>query len=258
MRPALEYGSGFFTLLRKEIKRFYKVAFQTVAAPVLTAVLYLMIFGHVLEGRLLVYDKLSYTAFLIPGLVMMSILQNAFANTSSSLIQSKITGNLVFILLAPLTHLEFYSAYVLAAVFRGIVVGLGVLIITLFFDVPSMQYPLWILLFAFLGAAILGGLGLIAGIWADKFDQLAAFQNFLIMPATMLSGVFYSIHSLPMIWQVISHFNPFFYMIDGFRYGFFGVSDVSPWMSLAVVGGFFMIVSGLALRLLQSGYKLRY
>jgi ABC-2 type transport system permease protein len=258
MRPALEYGSGFATLLRKEVKRFYKVAFQTVAAPVLTAVLYLMIFGHVLEGRLVVYDKLSYTAFLIPGLVMMSILQNAFANTSSSLIQSKITGNLVFILLAPLTHLEFYSAYVLAAVFRGIVVGLGVLIITLFFDVPSMQYPLWILLFAFLGAAILGGLGLIAGIWADKFDQLAAFQNFLIMPATMLSGVFYSIHSLPTIWQVISHFNPFFYMIDGFRYGFFGVSDVSPWMSLAVVLGFFLIVSGLALRLLQSGYKLRH
>ena len=258
MRPALEYGSGFATLLRKEIKRFYKVAFQTVAAPVLTAVLYLMIFGHVLEGRLVVYDKLSYTAFLIPGLVMMSILQNAFANTSSSLIQSKITGNLVFILLAPLTHLEFYSAYVLAAVFRGIVVGLGVLIITLFFDVPSMQYPLWILLFAFLGAAILGGLGLIAGIWADKFDQLAAFQNFLIMPATMLSGVFYSIHSLPTIWQVISHFNPFFYMIDGFRYGFFGVSDVSPWLSLLVVGGFFVLVSGLALRLLQSGYKLRY
>jgi ABC-2 type transport system permease protein len=258
MRPALEYGSGFVTLLRKESKRFYKVAFQTVAAPVLTAVLYLMIFGHVLEGRLVVYDKLSYTAFLIPGLVMMSILQNAFANTSSSLIQSKITGNLVFILLAPLTHLEFYSAYVLAAVFRGIVVGLGVLIITLFFDVPSMQYPLWILLFAFLGAAILGGLGLIAGIWADKFDQLAAFQNFLIMPATMLSGVFYSIHSLPTIWHVISHFNPFFYMIDGFRYGFFGVSDVSPWMSLAVVLGFFLIVSGLALRLLQSGYKLRH
>jgi ABC-2 type transport system permease protein len=217
-----------------------------------------MIFGHVLEGRLVVYDKLSYTAFLIPGLVMMSILQNAFANTSSSLIQSKITGNLVFILLAPLTHLEFYSAYVLAAVFRGIVVGLGVLIITLSFDIPSMQHPLWILLFAFLGAAILGGLGLIAGIWADKFDQLAAFQNFLIMPATMLSGVFYSIHSLPTIWQVISHFNPFFYMIDGFRYGFFGVSDVSPWLSLLVVGGFFMIVSGLALRLLQSGYKLRH
>ena len=253
-----EYGSGFPTLLRKEIKRFYKVAFQTVAAPVLTAVLYLMIFGHVLEGRLVVYDKLTYTAFLIPGLVMMSVLQNAFANTSSSLIQSKITGNLVFVLLAPLTHLEFYSAYVLAAVFRGVVVGLGVLLITLFFDVPAMQNPAWILLFAFMGAAILGGLGLIAGIWADKFDQLAAFQNFLIMPATMLSGVFYSIHSLSEIWQFISHLNPFFYMIDGFRYGFFGVSDVSPWLSLTIVSVFFLVVSGLALRLLQSGYKLRH
>ena len=217
-----------------------------------------MIFGHVLEGRLVVYDKLTYTAFLIPGLVMMSVLQNAFANTSSSLIQSKITGNLVFVLLAPLTHLEFYAAYVLAAVFRGVVVGLGVLLITLFFDVPAMQNPAWILLFAFMGAAILGGLGLIAGIWADKFDQLAAFQNFLIMPATMLSGVFYSIHSLPEIWQFISHLNPFFYMIDGFRYGFFGVSDVSPWLSLTIVSVFFLVVSGLALRLLQSGYKLRH
>jgi len=253
-----EYGSGFPTLLRKEIKRFYKVAFQTVASPVLTAVLYLMIFGHVLEGRLVVYDKLTYTAFLIPGLVMMSVLQNAFAHTSSSLIQSKITGNLVFVLLAPMTHLEFYSAYVLAAVFRGVVVGLGVLLITLFFDVPAMQNPVWILLFAFMGAAILGGLGLIAGIWADKFDQLAAFQNFLIMPATMLSGVFYSIHSLPEIWQFISHLNPFFYMIDGFRYGFFGVSDVSPWLSLTIVSVFFLVVSGLALCLLQSGYKLRH
>ncbi len=253
-----EYGSGFPTLLRKEIKRFYKVAFQTVAAPVLTAVLYLMIFGHVLEGRLVVYDKLTYTAFLIPGLVMMSVLQNAFDNTSSSLIQSKITGNLVFVLLAPLSHLEFYSAYVLAAVFRGVVVGLGVLLITLFFEVPAMQNPAWIILFAFMGAAILGALGLIAGIWADKFDQLAAFQNFLIMPATMLSGVFYSIHSLPEIWQVISHLNPFFYMIDGFRYGFFGVSDVSPWLSLVIVTTFFLIVSALALRLLQSGYKLRH
>ena len=256
-RPALEYGSGFPTLLFKEVKRFYKVAFQTVAAPVLTAVLYLMIFGHVLEGRE-VYGRLSYTAFLIPGLVMMSVLQNAFANTSSSLIQSKVTGNLVFVLLAPLSHFEFYSAYVLAAVFRGIVVGLGVLLITIWFATPTLEYPLWILAFAFLGAAILGSLGLIAGIWADKYDQLAAFQNFIIMPATMLSGVFYSIHSLPQAWQVVSHFNPFFYMIDGFRYGFFGVSDNSPWSSLVIVFCFFVVVSVIALRLLQKGYKLRY
>nr|WP_315129235.1 ABC transporter permease [uncultured Polynucleobacter sp.] len=252
----ISYGSGFPTLLRKEIKRFYKVAFQTVAAPVLTAVLYLMIFGHVLEGKE-VYGRLNYTAFLIPGLVMMSVLQNAFANTSSSLIQSKVTGNLVFVLLAPFSHLEFYAAYVLAAVFRGIVVGSGVLLITAWFAMPSFEYPLWIVAFALLGAAILGSMGLIAGIWADKYDQLAAFQNFIIMPATMLSGVFYSIHSLPAAWQVVSHFNPFFYMIDGFRYGFFGVSDISPWNSLAIVACFFVVVSAIALRLLQKGYKLR-
>jgi ABC-2 type transport system permease protein len=256
-RPPLEYGSGFPTLLRKEVLRFYKVGFQTVAAPVLTAVLYLMIFGHVLEGRE-VYGRLSYTAFLIPGLVMMSILQNAFANTSSSLIQSKVTGNLVFVLLSPLSHFEFYSAYILAAVFRGVVVGLGVLVITAWYGLPSIDYPLWILTFAFFGAAILGSLGLIAGIWADKYDQLAAFQNFIIMPATMLSGVFYSIHSLPPAWQVVSHFNPFFYMIDGFRYGFFGVSDISPWNSLVIMVCFFIVVSVIALRLLQQGYKLRH
>jgi ABC-2 type transport system permease protein len=257
MKPvALVYESGFPTLLRKEIKRFYKVAFQTVAAPVLTAILYLMIFGHVLEGKE-VYGHVSYTAFLIPGLVMMTILQNAFANTSSSLIQSKVTGNLVFILLAPFSHFEFYAAYVLAAVFRGVVVGLGVLAITAWYAPPTFEYPLWIFTFAFLGAAILGSMGLIAGIVADKFDQLAAFQNFLIMPATMLSGVFYSIHSLPMAWQTVSHFNPFFYMIDGFRYGFFGMSDMSPWSSLGVVTCFFVLVSVVALRLLQKGYKLR-
>lgn len=255
-RPPLEYGSGFPTLLRKEILRFYKVGFQTVAAPVLTAILYLMIFGHVLEGRE-VYGRLSYTVFLIPGLVMMSVLQNAFANTSSSLIQSKVTGNLVFVLLAPLSHFEFYAAYILAAVFRGVVVGFGVLLITAWYGLPTLEYPLWILTFAFLGAAILGSLGLIAGIWADKYDQLAAFQNFVIMPATMLSGVFYSIHSLPPAWQVVSHFNPFFYMIDGFRYGFFGVSDFSPWNSLVIITCFFIAVSVIALRLLQKGYKLR-
>jgi ABC-2 type transport system permease protein len=256
-KNTLKYGSGFPTLLRKEIKRFYKVAFQTVAAPVLTAILYLMIFGHVLEGKE-VYGHISYTAFLIPGLVMMSLLQNAFANTSSSLIQSKLTGNLVFILLTPLSHFEFFSAYVLAAVFRGVVVGFGVFLITAWYGIPALEYPLWIVIFAFLGAAVLGSLGLIAGIWADKFDQLAAFQNFFIMPATMLSGVFYSIHSLPPIWQTVSRFNPFFYMIDGFRYGFFGVSDVSPWTSVTIIASFLVCVSAFALRMLQTGYKLKH
>ncbi|MES2321294.1 MAG: ABC transporter permease [Pseudomonadota bacterium] len=249
---------GFQTLLYKETLRFWKVATQTVAAPVLTAMLYLLIFGHVLDGRVQMLANVSYTAFLIPGLVMMSVLQNAFANSSSSLIQSKITGNLVFILLPPLSHWEIISAYVLASVVRGLVVGAGVFIITVWFTHLSFVAPLWILLFALLGAAILGTMGVIAGIWAEKFDQLAAFQNFLIMPATFLSGVFYSIHSLPPFWQAVSHFNPFFYMIDGFRYGFFGQSDVSPWTSLAIVSVFFAVLAGIAINLLKRGYKLRH
>ena len=249
---------GFRTLLYKEVLRFWKVSFQTVAAPVLTAVLYLLIFGHVLEDHVKVYDAVSYTAFLVPGLVMMSVLQNAFANSSSSLIQSKITGNLVFILLPPLSHWEMFGAYVVASIVRGLCVGLGVLLVTAWFAHLHFAHPLWILVFGLAGAGILGTLGLIAGIWAEKFDQLAAFQNFLIMPATFLSGVFYSIHSLPPFWQAVSHANPFFYMIDGFRFGFFGVSDVPPLHSLAVVAVAFVVLAALALRLLRKGYKLRH
>jgi ABC-2 type transport system permease protein len=251
-------STGFRTLVYKETLRFWKVATQTVAAPVLTALLYLLIFGHVLEGRVQVYPGVSYTAFLVPGLVMMSVLQNSFANSSSSLIQSKITGNLVFVLLTPLSHWEIFSAYVAAAMVRGIAVGLGVFVITAWFAHLSFVAPLWILVFALLGAAMLGTMGLIAGIWAEKFDQLAAFQNFLIMPATFLSGVFYSIHSLPPIWLTVSHLNPFFYMIDGFRYGFFGKSDINPVISLAIVSAFLIALALLSIRLLKSGYRLRH
>jgi ABC-2 type transport system permease protein len=249
---------GFRTLFYKEMLRFWKVATQTIAAPILTAMLYLLIFGHVLEGRVEVYPGVSYTAFLVPGLVMMSVLQNAFANASSSLIQSKITGNLVFILLPPLSHWEILLAYVAASVVRGLVVGAGVFAITAWFAHLSFAAPLWVIVFAIMGAAILGTLGVIAGIWADKFDQLAAFQNFLIMPATFLAGVFYSIHSLPAFWQAVSHFNPFFYMIDGFRHGFFGQSDISPWTSLAIVSAFFAVLAAVAINLLRGGYKLRH
>jgi ABC-2 type transport system permease protein len=249
--------NGAQTLLYKEVLRFWKVSFQTIAAPVLTAVLYLLIFGHVLEDHVKVYDRISYTAFLVPGLVMMSLLQNAFANSSSSLIQSKIMGNLVFLLLTPLSHWAWYGAYVGSSVLRGLVVGTGVFVVTFWFTNLTVQAPVWILVFAVLGAALLGSLGLIAGLWAEKFDQLAAFQNFIIMPMTFLSGVFYSIHSLPAFWQGVSHLNPFFYMIDGFRYGFFGVSDVSPWLSLAIVGTALLAVGGLAVHLLRTGYKIR-
>jgi ABC-2 type transport system permease protein len=224
---------------------------------VLTALLYMLIFGHLLEGRVTVYDNVGYTSFLLPGLVMMSVLQNAFANSSSSMVQSKMMGNLVFILLTPLGHWSWFAAYVLAAVVRGFAVGLGVLLVTMWFAPLNAVAPLWIVVFALLGAAMLGTLGLIAGLWADKFDQMSSFQNFLITPMTFLSGVFYSIHSLPPFWQQISHFNPFFYMIDGFRYGFFGASDVSPWTSLWLVGGANLIVAAIALHLLRTGYKIR-
>jgi ABC-2 type transport system permease protein len=249
--------TGFRTLLYKEVLRFWKVSFQTIAAPVLTALMYLLIFSHVLAGHVRVYDSIGYAAFLVPGLVMMAILQNAFANSSSSLIQSKVTGNIIFMLLPPLSYGEFWLAYVLAAVIRGLVVGLGVLLVTLFWDTPLLVAPLWIIVFALLGGAILGTLGIIAGVWADHYDQLAAFQNFIIVPLTFLSGVFYSIHSLPPFWQALSHWNPVFYMIDGFRYGFFGISDVSPWLSLMVTGTSFVLLAGLTLAMLKSGYKLR-
>ena len=249
--------TGLRTLLLKEVLRFWKVGFQTIAAPVLTALLYLLIFSHVLDSRVEV-NGVRYAAFLIPGLVIMSVLQNAFANSSSSLIQSKVTGNIVFVLLPPISHAEFYFAYMVAAVLRGLMVGAGVLAVTCWFAPLCFVAPQWILIFAIIGGGIMGSLGIVAGIWADKFDQLASFQNFLIMPLTMLSGVFYSIHSLPEFWQRVSHFNPVFYMIDGFRYGFFGVSDVAPEKSLAVMAACFAAVAMWAYSLLKSGYKLRY
>ena len=249
---------GWTTLFYKEVLRFWKVGFQTVAAPVMTAILYLLIFGHVLESHVEVYEGVGYTAFLLPGLIMMSVLQNAFANSSSSLIQSKIMGNLVFILLSPLSHRAWFLAYVGSSMVRGMVVGAGVLLATFWTAHLSFAEPLWILSFALLGSALLGALGVIAGLWAEKFDQMAAFQNFVIMPMTFLSGVFYSIHSLPPFWQQLSRFNPFFYMIDGFRHGFFGRGAVSPWLSLGVVGGAFALVAGLALHLLKTGYKIRH
>jgi ABC-2 type transport system permease protein len=249
--------TGWQTLLYKEVLRFWKVAFQTVAGPVLTAMLYLLIFGHALESHVKVYDQVSYTAFLVPGLAMMSVLQNAFANSSSSLIMSKVMGNLVFLMLTPLSYMNWYVAYVGASVIRGLVVGLGVIAISFLFTSLSFASPLWILIFAVMGAALMGTLGLIAGLWAEKFDQLAAFQNFVVMPMTFLSGVFYSIHSLPAFWQGVSHLNPFFYMIDGFRHGFFGVSDVSPWLSFGVVSAALAVVSVIAIHLLRTGYKIR-
>tara|TARA_Y100001960_G_scaffold321020_1_gene394932 strand:- start:429 stop:1184 length:756 start_codon:yes stop_codon:yes gene_type:complete len=249
--------NGFYTLLHKELLRFFKVGLQSIFAPIMATLIYLLIFSHMLEDRIQAYPGVTYTTFLIPGLIMMAMLQNAFANSSSSLIQSKISGSIVFVLLSPLSYMEIFVAYVLASIVRGFLVGIGIfLVILIFFDMP-LQSLLWVFVFALIGNGFLGALGIIAAIWAEKFDQLAAFQNFVILPLTFLSGVFYTIHSLPPFWENLSHLNPFFYVIDGFRYGFFGVSDISPYFSLMIVVIFFLVVSWITLLMLRVGYRLR-
>jgi len=256
--PATDVRGGFVTLLYKETLRFWKVSMQTVFAPVVTTVLYLMIFSHVLSGRVEAFPGISYSAFLVPGLAMMAALQNAFANTSSSMIQSKMTGNLVFILLPPLSPGEIVGAYVLAAMARGFLCGVAVLVVGAWFAPLPLAHPLAVVVFAMLGSASLGALGLVAGIYSDKVDQLSAFQHFVVVPLTFLAGVFYSVQTLPPLWQAASHLNPVFYMVDGFRWGFFGAADVSPWLSLSVVSACLVAVTIWAMLLLKSGYKLRH
>jgi len=251
--------SGFRTLFIKEMLRFWKVGFQTLGAPILTSLLYLLIFSHALKGRAEVYPDLGvdYVTFLVPGLAMMSLLQNAFANSSSSLTQSKIMGNIVFLLLTPISHFSFFIAYILAACARGTLVALGVVLASLLFVELPVDSIVLIMFFAVCGAVMLGALGLIAGVWAEKFDQIAAFQNFVILPMTFLSGVFYSVEKLPAFWKWISHANPFFYLIDGFRRGFFGHSDTEISISVSVVSIATLSLSYICLHIIRSGYKLR-
>lgn len=253
----MNHWRGVYTLFSKEVMRFLKVTVQTILTPVITALLYLLIFSHVMEDYVQIYAGVSYAEFLVPGLIMMSVIQNAFANSSSSLIQSKMTKNLVFLLLAPISITGFYLAFVGAAIIRGLLVGAGICLVAIFFVSLPYYSLFWIAVFSILGSAILGALGVISGIWAEKFEQLAAFQNFIILPLSFLSGVFYSIDGLPEIWSELSRFNPFFYMIDGFRFGMLGVSDVSPWFSFVIVSVFFIVISIGCLMMLRSGYKLR-
>ena len=248
---------GVYALTRKEVLRFGKVSIQTVLTPAITTLLYLLVFSQALSDRVDIWDGVPFLTFLVPGLAMMTVLQNAFANSSSSLIQSKMNGNIVFVLLSPLSPSEFFTAFTLAAILRGVLVGAVVWLVAGIFIAVPLAHPFMALAFAILASGILGALGIIAGVWAEKFDQLAAFQNFIIVPLSFLAGVFYSIHTLPGFWQELSLLNPFFYMIDGFRWAFIEKSDVSPWLSLGMGLLFFLLAGGLALALLQRGYKLR-
>jgi len=248
---------GMLTLFKKEIWRFLKVSTQTILTPVITVVLYLLVFSSVLEGRIEIYDGINYVKFLIPGLVIMAMLQNAFANSSSSIFQSKMNRNIVFMLLSPISNLEVYTAYVMACIVRGLLVGTGVWITAFYFDAVWIHNITLVLAFGFLGSGILGALGLLGSVCAEKWDHIAAFQNFVILPLSFLSGVFFSIHTLPPFWEKVSYYNPFFYMVDGFRHGFLGVSDTNPIHSLIITLVFFIVVSIVNLLVLNSGYKLR-
>ncbi|MFQ5329615.1 MAG: ABC transporter permease [Thermodesulfobacteriota bacterium] len=248
---------GLYTLFRKEVIRFAKVWIQTLVSPLVTVLLYLLIFSYVLAGRVDTFTGVSYGEFLIPGLIMMAIIQNSFANSSSSLIQSKINGNIIFILLTPISPLEFFLAYAGAAVVRGVMVGCAIFVVTTLFIAMPVHSILIILLFGLIASALMSTFGIIAGLWSERFDQMSAFTNFIIVPMSFLSGVFYSVRSLPLFWRKVSHLNPFFYMIDGFRYGFFGESDVSPLFSFAFITVVLLALVALTVTLLHRGYKLR-
>ncbi|MBD3609584.1 MAG: ABC transporter permease [Gammaproteobacteria bacterium] len=248
---------GMYTLFIKEVWRFLKVTIQTILTPVVTSLLYLLVFGQALEEHVEVFDGVNYLHFLIPGLMMMNIITNSFANSSSSLIQSKMNGNLIFVLLAPLSVLEIFLAFTAAALLRGIMVGFVVyLAVSPFIQLP-IHSPMMVVAFALLGSASLGAMGIIGGIWAENYDQHAGFQNFIILPLSFLSGVFYSLNSLPELWQTVSHFNPFFYMVDGFRYGFFGQSDADPQLNLLICSLFLLFLAFISLSMLHKGYKIR-
>ena len=249
--------AGFATLFKKEVRRFMRVATQTVVTPMVTTLLYLLVFVQVLEGRYSPAVDFSYAEFLVPGLVMMAVIQNAFANSSSSLLQAKMNGSITFMLIAPLSALEILLAFTLAAVLRGALVGVGVWGVASLLTDWHLVEPLWSLAFLMLTGAALGLLGVIAAIIAEKFDHMSAFQNFVILPLTFLSGVFWSVSSLPEFWQPISALNPLLYMIDGFRYGMIGVSDFDPARSAGFAALFVALLFGQTWWLLHRGWRLR-
>lgn len=248
---------GLYTLFIKEVWRFWKVATQTIVAPVINVLLYLIVFTSALSHQIETYPHISYTVFLLPGLIMLAILQNAFANSSSSLFQAKQNAGIIFVLLAPISSLEFYVAFVGAAIVRGLLVGMGVWISVIFFIDFPLQHIGLALFFSVIASALLGATGLVAAIYSDKWDHIAAFQNFIILPLTFLSGVFYLIRDLPPFWARLSYLNPFSYLIDGFRYSFLGVSDINLTISITFSSIAFIAISIFTVWLLETGYKLR-
>ncbi|WP_139279379.1 ABC transporter permease [Roseovarius marisflavi] len=248
---------GLATLAEREVRRFLAVWTQTLLAPLVTAGLFLLIFSIAIGPRRGDVMGVSFTTFIAPGILMMTVIQNAFANASSSIVISKVQGNIVDTLMPPLSGGELVLGYLAGGTGRGLLVAFAIGLGLLLFLGIGVQHPLWALAFVFLGAAFMSGVGIIAGIYANKFDQMAAITNFIVTPLAFLSGTFYSVDALPPVLNAITHFNPIFYLIDGARYGVIGVSDSSPVLGLAVGVGSTLAVCLVAWRMLATGYRLK-
>jgi ABC-2 type transport system permease protein len=248
---------GFRTLFIKETRRFLRVPGQTLAQPVVTTALYFLVFGYALGGRVREVDGVAYDRFIVPGLMLLGLSQNAFLNTSSSMFIAKLQGTIVDLLVAPLGVLDLLLAFILAAVLRGMLVGGVVWVISALFTGFDVSHPIWVLLFGFLVGATFGLVGLVVAIWSDKFEQLNIVPTFIITPLTFLGGVFYSAEMLPPPWSYVSRVNPVLYMVEGLRYGVVGSAGSSPWLGLVVTGGIGVLSLALAAWMLATGYKLR-
>ena len=248
---------GTYTLARREVKRFMNVWSQTVMAPLINAGLLLMIFTIAIGPNRGDVMGVPFMTFLAPGILTMTVIQNAFANTSSSMASAKVQGNIVDTLMPPLSAAELLFGYIFGAFARGAIVAAVIALGSWLFLGVGMQNPAWVITFVLLGSIFMGGLGLIAGIYANKFDELAAVSNFLVTPLAFLSGTFYSIDALPGLMQTLCHVNPFFYIIDGVRFGMIGVSDSSPWVGLVVVSIACVAVCAVCWRWLARGYRLK-
>ena len=248
---------GLYTLCRREVLRFLNVWSQTLMAPLINAGLFLLIFTIAIGSPRGDVMGVPFMHFLAPGILTMTVIQNAFANSSSSLTSAKVQGNIVDTLMPPLSAGELVTGYIAGAVARGLLVaGVIAIGVWLFLGV-GMQHPQWVLVFVVLGAVFMGGLGIIAAIFANKFDQLAAISNFVVTPLSFLSGTFYSIDALPPVLNKLSHVNPFFYIIDGVRFGMIGVSDGSPWRGLWVAILACAVVTSICWYWFKRGYRLK-
>ncbi len=248
---------GFRTLLAKETRRFLRVPGQTLAQPVVTTSLYFLVFGYSLGGRVREIDGVPYVRFIVPGLIMLALIQNAFLNTASSMFISKVQGTIVDLLVAPLGTIDLLLAFTLAATIRGLLVGGIVWLVAAFFTGVAIAHPIWMLAFAVLVGVTFALIGLGVAIWSEQFEQLNLIPTFVITPLTFLGGVFYSARMLPEPWATMTRANPILYMVEGLRYGLLGTSGASPWTGLALTSSLAAISLALVWWMLSTGYKLR-